>query len=248
MLALGTPVAAAVTRQPDDLLAADPEPPRATVHQGDPGRRRAGSRYACTRGGRRRGAYLRGRGGRTKHAALANPCARGRGEQAARAPHRRSRRAAGRDRYDARRSHKSDCARTRHFASREGERRRPPRDLASAAEGAARRRAADPLGLVGARPRKARALAVELLSTLAKIEAETVRSAERLVATQRVIAGLPSNIPEHRVGPRERTRTPAEAAAVAVAVMSAIDRMGDGGDEDENDERGAVIDVQGETA
>jgi hypothetical protein len=30
--------------------------------------------------------------------------------------------------------------------------------------------------------------------------------------------------------------------------MSAIDRMGDGGDEDENDERGAVIDVQGETA
>jgi hypothetical protein len=69
--------------------------------------------------------------------------------------------------------------------------------------------------------------AIALLSELARIESETVRSAERLVATQRVIAGLPSTITEHRVAPHTPERTPEELARVSVAVLEAIGRMDD---------------------
>jgi hypothetical protein len=79
--------------------------------------------------------------------------------------------------------------------------------------------------------------AIALLAELARIESETVRSAERLVATQRVIAGLPSTITEHRVAPHAPERTPEELAQVSVAVLEAIGRMDQERDED-------VIDVE----
>jgi hypothetical protein len=69
--------------------------------------------------------------------------------------------------------------------------------------------------------------AIALLGELAKIEAETVRSAERLVATQRVIAGLPSTITEHRVGdsrpPESAEQTAARVRAV-IAELAAANR------------------------
>jgi hypothetical protein len=76
-----------------------------------------------------------------------------------------------------------------------------------------------------------------LLQELEIIESETVRSAERLVATQRVIAGLPSTITEHRVAPHAPERTPEELAQVSVSVLEAIGRMDQERDED-------VIDVE----
>jgi hypothetical protein len=63
--------------------------------------------------------------------------------------------------------------------------------------------------------------AIELLGELAKVEAETVKSTQRIVEVQRVIAGLPSNITEHRIESRA-PEAPAAAAARIRAVMAEL--------------------------
>lgn len=68
--------------------------------------------------------------------------------------------------------------------------------------------------------------AVSLLGELSKIESETVRSAERLVAVQRVLAGLPGSITEHRVAPSAPPEDPAAAAARVRDILAEVAAAG----------------------